>query len=84
MCLEPQGSQEEYLWNIKTYRCLLYVICNRDLPWRLRGKESACKVEDMVSIPWIDPLEKEMATHSGILALEIGWTEKPGGYSKIS
>ena len=26
-----------------------------------------------------DPLEKEMATHSTILAWEISWTEKPGG-----
>ena len=26
-----------------------------------------------------DPLEKEMATHSGILAWEIPWTEEPGG-----
>ena len=25
-----------------------------------------------------DPLEKEMATHSSILAWEIPWTEKPG------
>ena len=25
-----------------------------------------------------DPLEKEMATHSGILAWEIPWTEEPG------
>ena len=25
-----------------------------------------------------DPLEKEMATHSSILACEIPWTEKPG------
>jgi len=25
------------------------------------------------------PLEKEMATHSSILAGEISWTEKPGG-----
>ena len=25
-----------------------------------------------------DPLEKEMATHSGILAWEIAWTEEPG------
>ena len=24
-----------------------------------------------------DPLEKEMATHSSILAWEITWTEKP-------
>ena len=26
-----------------------------------------------------DPLEKEMATHSSILAWEILWTEDPGG-----
>jgi len=26
-------------------------------------------------------LEKEMATHSSILAWEIPWTEDPGGYS---
>ena len=28
-----------------------------------------------------DPLEKEMATHSSILAWEIPWTDKPGSYS---
>ena len=28
---------------------------------------------------WEDPLEKEMATHSSILAWEIPWTEEPGG-----
>ena len=26
-----------------------------------------------------DPLEKEMAIHSGIFALEISWAEEPGG-----
>ena len=26
-----------------------------------------------------DPLEKEMASHSSILAWEIPWTEEPGG-----
>ena len=28
-----------------------------------------------------DPLEKEMATHSSILAWRIPWTEEPVGYS---
>ena len=27
---------------------------------------------------WEDPLEKEMVTHSSILAWRIPWTEKPG------
>ena len=31
------------------------------------------------SLGWEDPLEKEMATHSNILAWEIPWTEEPGG-----
>ena len=30
-----------------------------------------------------DPLEKEMATHSSILAWEIPWTEEPGGLQAI-
>ena len=30
-----------------------------------------------------DPLEKEMATHSGILARRIPWTEKPGGLQSM-
>ena len=30
------------------------------------------------SLGWEDPLEKEMATHSSILAWEIPQTEEPG------
>ena len=30
------------------------------------------------SLGWEDPLEKEMATHSSILAWEIPWMEEPG------
>ena len=33
----------------------------------------------MQSLGQEDPLEKEMATHSSILAWDIPWTEKPGG-----
>ena len=31
------------------------------------------------SLGWEDPLEKEMATHSSILAWKISSTEEPGG-----
>ena len=31
------------------------------------------------SLGWKGPLEKEMATHSSILAWEIPWTEETGG-----
>ena len=30
-----------------------------------------------------DPLEKEMAAHSSILAWEIPWTEEPGGLQSM-
>ena len=33
------------------------------------------------SLGWEDLLEKEMATHSSILAWKIPWTEEPVGYS---
>jgi len=35
----------------------------------LSGRESACQ-----SLDWENPLEREMATHSSILAWEIPWT----------
>ena len=43
-------------------------------------KNSPANAGDMVlSLCREDPLEKEMANHSSILAWEIPWTEEPGG-----
>ena len=33
---------------------------------------------------WEDSLEEEIATHSGILAWEIPWTEEPGGLQSVA
>ena len=35
------------------------------------------------SLGWEDSLEKEIATHSSILAWRIPWTEEPGGLQSI-
>ena len=35
------------------------------------------------SLGWEDPLQKEMATHSSILAWKISWTEEPGGLQSM-
>ena len=35
------------------------------------------------SLGWEDPLEKDMATHSSILAWETLWTEEPGGLQSM-
>ena len=41
---------------------------------------NAGEIKDVGSIPGLeDPLEEGMATHSGILAWRIQWTEEPGG-----
>ena len=44
------------------------------------GKESTCNAGDEAQE---DPLEKEMATHSSILAWEIPWTEESGGLQSM-
>ena len=49
-----------------------------------RVKNLAAMWETQVrSVGWKDPLEKEMATHSSILAWRIPWTEEPGGLQSI-
>ena len=51
------------------------------LPWELRGKDSACNAGDLGSK---DPLEKETATHSSILAWRIPWTEESGAVPGVA
>ena len=49
-------------------------------PGGSEGKASACNAGDPVqSLGQGDPLEKEMATHSSILAWRSPRTEEPGG-----
>jgi len=38
----------------------------------------------VVSLSWEDPLEKEMATHTSVLAWKIPWTKESEGYSAWS
>ena len=57
---------------------------NYSFPRWLNRKESACNAGDVGSILGLeDPLEKEMATNSSILAWEIPWTEEPGGLQSM-
>ena len=48
------------------------------------GKEPACNVRDLGSIPGMeDPLEEDIATHFSILAWRIPWTEEPRGLPSV-
>ena len=49
------------------------------LPRGLSGKESVCNERRFPSLGQEDPLEKEMAAQSSILAWKIPWTEESGG-----
>ena len=52
----------------------------------VRGKESTSQAGDTGDpglIPGFSPLEEGMATHSGILAWRISWTEETGGLQSI-
>ena len=44
-----------------------------------KKKDPAIQETQLRSLGQEDPLEKEMATHSSILAWRIPWTEEPGG-----
>ena len=53
-------------------------------PGGTSSKEPTCQCRRhkrnwVQSLGWEDPLEKEMTTHSSILAWSIPWTEEPGG-----
>ena len=48
------------------------------------GKEAACNVGDLGSIPRLGkPLEEGMATHSSVLAWRIPWIEELGGLQSM-
>ena len=70
---------------IRVLVILDYSITHKTLFNLYSGSEvraSACSAGDLGSIPGSeDPLEKEMATHSSILAWRIPRTEEPWDYS---
>jgi len=56
------------------------LIFTKGFPGGSEVKNRPAKQETQVqSLGQEDPLEKEMATHSSILAWRIPWTEEPGG-----
>ena len=67
ICLEHQGA---FCLQVTEYMGLPW--------WFLPRQETAIGPPDPEG-----PLEKEMATHSSILAWEIPWTEEPGGLQSM-
>ena len=60
------------------FPCINILLRFWGLPWFLSGKESAYSTADVE-----DPLEKETATYSSILAWKILRTEEPGSWQSM-
>ena len=87
--ISPSGSNVQSTMHMKTtnrhVHCWLYI---RTTWGDVRSRASlvvqwvkslpAVQENCVRSLAWEDPLEKEMATHSNILAWRIPWTEEPG------
>ena len=79
------GSKHKSSSHIAGITVLFKVLyCKMGFPGGSDSKEPACSTGDPGSILGReDPLEKEMVTHSSILAWEIPWADVPGGLQNI-
>ena len=59
------------------------VICRASLMAQVAKRLPATPETWVRSLGWEDPLEKEVATHSSILAWRIPSTEEPGGLQSM-
>ena len=66
-------------WYLIMVFICIYLIISRGFPGSYDGKSVClqCGKTRVRSLDQEDPLEKEMATHSRILAWKIPWTENP-------
>ena len=60
-----------------------YLINRASLVTQLVKNLPAMEETRIPSLGQEEPLEKEMATHSSILAWKIPWTEEPGGLKSM-
>ena len=75
--MSPHNSQAEIL-TPSTAECDYIYIYGASLIAQSVKNPPAMQETWVQSLGREDPLEKEMATHSSILAWKIAWTEEPG------
>ena len=79
----------EVAFGVFAFCVLLFTICTnwactQSFPDGSMAKNLPAKQKmGVLSLGQKDCLEKEMATHSSILAWQISWTEEPGGLQSI-
>ena len=84
MCsLHHSGPLLKIRWGWIIYLTSNLVITGASLVAQLVKNLPVMQETWVQSLGWEDPLEKEMATHSSILAWRIPWTEEPGRLQSI-
>ena len=87
-----QRSPEKHRSNticVCTYACTYTCICTymgiqgASLVAQMAGSPPAMHKTQVQPLGWEDRLEKEMATHSSILAWTNSWTEEPAGLQSM-
>ena len=73
-----------FIFLILTNITIKYIIIERGFLGASVVKDSnAMQVRWIQSLGWEDPRQKEMATHSSILAWKIPWIKEPGGLQSV-
>ena len=81
LCLAPHLTKMR--WLTKTSNSM-HLTSSQGFPGGSAVKSLPAMQEMRVrSLVWENPMEKEMATHSSILAWETPWTEEPGGLQSV-
>ena len=71
-------SPGNFSWVWSTFNCLSVWLHCAPLVAQMVKRLSAMQETRVWSLGWEDPLEKEMAAYSSILAWKIPWTVEPG------
>ena len=67
----------------QSHECICGKVCETSLVVQMVKRLPAMQETRVQSLGWEDPLEKEMAAHSSILAWKSPWTEEPGRLSSM-
>ena len=83
-CWMTQGFSDPYRKPLNGLNSICRDYLSTVIPWWLRGQRVPAMRETWdQSLGREDPQEKEMPTHSSILAWRIPWMEEPGGLQSM-
>ena len=80
--MEARREDSLIVWRI-TETSMEVMIFGWGLVAQMAKNLPAVRETRISSLGWESPLEKEMATHSSILAWRVPWTEEPGGLQSM-